>query len=70
MLKGRKISGVTCAEYAPVNPRGFTPTIVIGVTLTRIVLPITSGARANSFTQNRSLITTTGPLPGEPSSDS
>ena len=70
MLKGKKTSGVPCAEYAPVNPGGFTPTIVIGFVFTRIVFPITLGDRPNRFVQNLSLITTTGPLPGAPSSDS
>src|ERR1700749_4716146 len=47
MLKGKKISGVPCAEYAPVNPDGFTPTIVIGVAFTRMVFPMTCGERPN-----------------------
>jgi hypothetical protein len=34
------MSGVLCAEYAPVSPRGATPAIVSDVVFTRIVWPI------------------------------
>ena len=44
---------------APVKPFGFTPTIVTGTSLSLIDCPSTAGDRANSRSQNSSLITTT-----------
>src|SRR4249919_3742043 len=48
---------------APVNPFGFTPTIVTETSLSLIDRPSTAGDRANSRSQNSSLITTTGSPP-------
>ena len=70
ILNGRKMSGDPWAEYAPVNPGGFTPTTVMGVAFTRMTFPITPDERPKRFAQSLSLIVTTGPLPASPSSDS
>ena len=66
MLKGRKMSGLSCAEYAPVNPRRVDADDRHRRRVHENVLPITSCERPNCFAQNASLMVTTGPLPTAP----
>src|SRR5579863_7170521 len=53
MLDGGKMAGGPCAGFAPVNPGGFTPTIVTGVEFTMMLFPITSGERAKRLVHSR-----------------
>ena len=69
MLKGRKTSGESWTLAAPVKPGGLTPTMVMGMRLSWMVLPMTEGERPKRRAQRPSLMTATGPEPGAASSD-
>ena len=57
-LTGTNTSG-SRPGVKPVNAGGFTPTMVTGTWLTRIVRPMADGRRPNRRAQNASLITAT-----------
>ena len=68
-MRGMKTSGELCALWAPVNPRGLTPTIVTGIVFTLMTLPRTFGEPPKLRCQNASLMVATAPVPGAPSSE-